>query len=173
MPTAHKRNPVIETIVSDDPEIRNRTAEELLDNRPSEDLFRFAADLDNFRESAENLYHRVRACLFIFAIYRFYLAGREEGTGISRVPPAAGRDLEAGRWREAAEKLRPRLSRRSSAAVLTALAEAYYHLAFEYLLDQVKDSIRSAPGNRWLFDLDSLKDYSPPPPTTPPSSTLP
>ena len=52
--------------------------------------------------------------------------------------------------------------------VLTALAEAYYHLAFEYLLDQVKDSIRSTPGNRWLFDLDSLKDY----PLTVPSAFL-
>ena len=48
-------NPIIETIISDDPEIRDRTAEELLSGRPAEELIRLTQqavlDLTHLRQN--------------------------------------------------------------------------------------------------------------------------
>ena len=45
-----------------------------------------------------------------------------------------------------------------SDATSSALAKAYRSLAFQTLADQVKSSVRSHPGNEWMFQLESVAD---------------
>ncbi|KAL9182544.1 hypothetical protein ACHAXT_013196 [Thalassiosira profunda] len=46
-----------------------------------------------------------------------------------------------------------------SDATSSALAKAYRELAFQTLADQVKSSVRSHPGNEWMFQLSSAKEH--------------
>ena len=64
---------IIETIVSDDQDIRNRSIEELLSGQSTKQLLVIAREIETFRECSDNLYQRVRAALFLFFLYRFYL----------------------------------------------------------------------------------------------------
>ena len=45
-----------------------------------------------------------------------------------------------------------------SNATSSALAKAYRELAFQTLADQVKSSVRSHPGNEWMFQLDNVAE---------------
>ena len=44
-----------------------------------------------------------------------------------------------------------------SAATSSALAKAYRALAFQTLADQVKESVRSHPGNDWMFEVEEVR----------------
>ena len=45
-----------------------------------------------------------------------------------------------------------------SDATSSALAKGYRELAFQTLANQVKSSVKSHPGNEWMFALDNIKD---------------
>ena len=45
-----------------------------------------------------------------------------------------------------------------SEAASSSLAKAYRSLAFQTLADQVKSSVRTHPGNEWMFKVQSVKD---------------
>lgn len=166
-------NPIIATITSDDPEIRDRTAEELLAGRPAVELIRLAVEVDRFLWRSKNLYQRVRACLFLWAIYRFFLPAA--GPACSEpLPAAAGRMLKSGNWTGALRLLRPLIKQAPPEPARSAAAEAYYRLAFDLLLDQVHDSISRTEGNRELFQLSRIDRYPlqvPPIYTTPDPQT--
>ncbi len=66
-------NPLIETIVSPDPALRNRPFRALCEQFSAPELLQACTELDQFRRGAENLYERVRASLFLYAAYRFVL----------------------------------------------------------------------------------------------------
>lgn len=155
------QNELIETIVSKDEVIRNRTLEDLLDGKSLQDLLRVASGLETFRRKTTNLYHRVRAGFFAFAVYRFYLLDHPALPAFGRLPPAAARHTLSGRWEEAIRLLLPCLRRGASAILISALAEAYYRLAFSYLLERVKLSISRSRGNEWMFKDSSLPGYQP------------
>jgi hypothetical protein len=57
-------NHFIETITSVSPEIRNRPFQALCKNLSAQELIKYLMELDNFRKSTQNLYERVRACIF-------------------------------------------------------------------------------------------------------------
>ncbi|MDP8236366.1 MAG: hypothetical protein P9M08_08280, partial [Candidatus Erginobacter occultus] len=166
-------NILIETITSDDPEIRDRTAEELLAGRTAEELIRLAGEVDRFLWRSKNLYERVRAALFLFAIYRFFLPAAGPGRS-EPLPAAAGRMLRGRNWTGALRQLRPLLGDDPPEPARSAAAEAYYRLAFSLLLDQVHDSIARTAGNEELFQLSRLDRYPlqvPPIYTTPDPAT--
>ncbi len=152
-------NPIIETITSQDASLRNRTAEELLDGKPFSWLLDRAKELERFLKDCSNLYQRVRACLFLFALYRFYLPAARKTSGRGFIPHSAARQMLSRNWAAAIRLLRPALKLGAADIVLSALAEAYYRLAFSYLLDQIHDSISRAPGNEWLYRLTSIDNY--------------
>ena len=53
---------------------------------------------------------------------------------------------------------RPRSTLLPSDATSSALAKAYRSLAFQTLADQVKSSVRSHPGNEWMFQLKDVTE---------------
>jgi hypothetical protein len=66
-------NLLIETIISNEDAVRNRSIDSLLKRNNINDLFRLSGELERFRRSSGNLYHKVRASLFLSVIYRFHL----------------------------------------------------------------------------------------------------
>ena len=65
--------PLVDLITSADPLIRHRPLEREVEGQSRAALELEAAALDAFRRSAPNLYERVRACFFLYALYRFHL----------------------------------------------------------------------------------------------------
>jgi galactokinase/mevalonate kinase-like predicted kinase len=154
-----KVNRIIETITSKKPEIRNRSVEELLEGESFQSLLNLARELEVFLEACENLYQRVRCCLFLFAIYRFYIPASRTDASSGLMPPAAARQMLIGNWEAAIRLMRPLIRKSAPDIVLSASAAAYYRLAFSYLMDQVHESISRAPGNEWIYQLASLDEY--------------
>ena len=64
-------NRLIQIITSDDDNIRDQSLDSVCDGASLDELLKHAAQLDQFRRTEENLYHRVRALFFLAAIYRY------------------------------------------------------------------------------------------------------
>ena len=118
--------------------------------------------LDAFRRRADNLYERVRALFFLYAIHRFHLPTKlpaepssphSPGHGASGLIPFAGYEqLLHRRFEEAIDTFLSAQSQRGpSDGLCSALANAYHRLAFQTLADQVRRSVRSVRGNQWMF----------------------
>ncbi|MFQ5900120.1 MAG: UTP--glucose-1-phosphate uridylyltransferase [Thermodesulfobacteriota bacterium] len=152
-------NDLIETISSKESTIRNRSISSLLKNKTKDDLLRLAEELEGFRKTSGNLYHKVRASLFLFVIYRFYLQTDVDVDQHGRIPfegvkAAFDRDFE-----KAIHIYLSDIAKDQNSALFSAVAESYYRLSFNYLLDQVKLSISLCKGNFHLFNISSLNDY--------------
>ncbi len=146
------RNIFIETILSSDPQKRNRSIEELCQNLTDKELLNFSRELDDFRRSSENLYERVRALLFLYAIHRFYLP-EKAGCDVAGLIPYDGYvHLLNRRFEEAIDLFRSFLRNNGfTDSISSALAASYYRLGFQTLANQVKKSVRSVRGNQWMF----------------------
>jgi len=151
---------LVETITSGDPAIRNRPLKQLLDPLSVEEILVECEALERLRQTTNNLYENVRACLFLFAAYRFHL---QEASGVSRVgliPYEGYVDLLERRFEQAIARFGRSLRREGvNGTVCSALAEAYHHLAFQTLADQVRRSVRSSRGNQWMFRVGHLADH--------------
>jgi galactokinase/mevalonate kinase-like predicted kinase len=146
------RNKFIETILSSNPQTRNRSIEELCQDLTDEELLKSSMELDEFRRSSENLYERVRALLFLYAIHRFYLP-EKAGCDIAGLIPYDGYvRLLNRRFEEAIDLFRSFLMNNGfTDSISSALAASYYRLGFQTLANQVKKSVRSVRGNQWMF----------------------
>jgi galactokinase/mevalonate kinase-like predicted kinase len=153
-------NELIETIVSEDKSLRNRSINYLLQNKNKDELLKFAEELEALRISSSNLYHKVRASLFLYAIYRFYLQEDIEIKSCGRIPLEG---VKAARHKNFEESIAIHLKEiengNLNGAVCSAIAHSYYQLAFKYLFDQVKLSISQCKENSSLFDAQNLDDY--------------
>lgn len=151
---------LIATITSADDAVRHRTEDTLLAGKQKEELLRMAEGLEFFRKQSSNLYHRVRACLFIHAIYRYYLIDRRDVRKEGYIPYPGVRAMLNREYDEAIERFRAAMMAQGcNEALLSALAEAYYALAFKYLVDQVRQSVRTSRGNEWMFNARTVKRY--------------
>src|SRR6476619_3239149 len=64
---------LVEIITAQDPAQRNRSLDAICREMDLAALQAECAALDQFRRSSDNLYERVRALFFLYAIYRFHL----------------------------------------------------------------------------------------------------
>ena len=74
---------LIEIITAQDPDVRNRSLDAYCRSASLDELLAECAALDRFRRQSDNLYERVRALFFLYAIYRFHIplkAGLAPGT---------------------------------------------------------------------------------------------
>ncbi|MBI4687015.1 MAG: UTP--glucose-1-phosphate uridylyltransferase [Nitrospirae bacterium] len=152
-------NELIETILSNDDYIRNRSIESLLKGKNKDELLKTAGELEAFRVSTDNLYHKVRASLFLFVIYRFYLQEHREIKSTGTIP---FNGIKAAFNRGFEESIGIYLGRADdnlNSALCSALAGSYYQLSFKYLLDQVRLSISQSRENLYLFNTHTLEDY--------------
>lgn len=131
-----------------------------------DELWQQCAALEAFRARSENLYQRVRALFFLYAIHRFHLpqklgaASHTGGYGSRSLISFRGYEhLLQRRFEEAIEQfLEVQQKEGPSDAISSALAAAYYRLAFQTLADQVRRSVRCVRGNQWMFRMGHPAD---------------
>ena len=68
---------LIDIIVSSDAGVRDRALESAVTGMDTRRLLRECEALDRFRRTSTNLYERVRALFFLYAIHRFHLPLKE------------------------------------------------------------------------------------------------
>jgi hypothetical protein len=141
-----------EIITATSAEVRNRSLDDFCRSASLAQLQEQCAALDAFRRTSPNLYERVRACFFLYAIYRFHLPDKPGLPARGLVPFEGYGHLLQRRFEEAIESfMRAQAQHGPSDGVCSALAEAYHRLAFQTLADQVRRSVRSVRGNQWMF----------------------
>ena len=117
-------------------------------------------DLETYRRTTGNFYHRVRAIFFLYAIHRFYLPAYLRNQAPGRIPFEGFDHCLARRYEEAiASFRRVRQTDGISDALSSALALAYHSLAFKTLAAQVQKSVRAVRGNRWMFRMGHSLDH--------------
>ena len=149
-------------ITATDAKIRNRSLDDFCRTATTEQLLDESAELERLRHSSENLYERVRALFFLYAIHRFHLPARNGAiaNGNALIPFHGYEQLLSRRYEEAIGIfLGAQKRERPSDGISSALAAAYRGLAFQTLADQVRRSVRSVRGNQWMFRAGHPADY--------------
>jgi hypothetical protein len=145
-------NPLIATITSTDPAVRDRALGDLIGGMSTPDVLAACDELETFRRSSGNLYERVRASMFLHAIYRYRLQETPDLPQTGLIPYAGFTDLLARRFEQAiAAFLAAVASGGPNSALASALAQAYEQVTYQTLADQVRRSVRGCAGNRWMF----------------------
>ncbi|MFT5196107.1 MAG: hypothetical protein ACI85U_003132, partial [Candidatus Promineifilaceae bacterium] len=161
---------LIQIITSADPAVRNQSLDAFCRTADLDTLLTEATALDDFRRHSDNLYERVRALFFLYAIHRFHLPAKLKATPITlplhltkgekgerqdrngKIPFDGVTHLRKRRFEEAIDTfLHVQTANGPSDAISSALAESYHNLGFQTLADQVRRSVRSARGNQWMF----------------------
>ncbi|MFO0890479.1 MAG: UTP--glucose-1-phosphate uridylyltransferase [Isosphaeraceae bacterium] len=151
---------LIETITGDEPGIRDRSVRDLVRGASLAEKLRACQELENFRQECTNLYQRVRASLFLQAIYRYEIQEDPSLRSTGLIPFDGFLDLMERRYEQAIGAFRKTAGEDSPNGTITsALAQAYDHLAFQTLADQVRRSVRSCQGNRWMFRVGGVDEH--------------
>ncbi len=154
-------SPLVEVITSGDPEIRDRPLDSVCAGLPLPALLAECQALDRFRRSSDNLYQRVRALFFLYAIHRYHIPPHDPAGTASQIPFAGYSNLLKRRFEEAIDLfLAAQTANGPGAAISSALAAAYRGLGFQTLADQVRRSVRSVRGNQWMFRAGHPADYA-------------
>ncbi|HTA30465.1 MAG TPA: hypothetical protein VK731_08260, partial [Candidatus Cybelea sp.] len=124
-----------------------------------EQLLAECDDLELFRRQSESLYERVRALFFLYAIHRFHLPLQPALGRRGWIPFTGWSHLLQRRFEEAVTNfLDAQRKDGPNDAISSALAAAYYRLGIQTLADQVRRSVRSVPGNQWMFRMGHPAD---------------
>ncbi len=154
-------NQLIAAIASTKPEIRDQSIDSLCAGASLEELLANCSALDRFRRSNDNLYERVRALFFLYAIHRFYIPRRTAAGARALIPFSAYTNLLRRRFQESIDTLLiAQAAHGPSASLSSGLAAAYRALGFQTLADQVRRSVRSVRGNQWMFRTGHPVDYA-------------
>jgi hypothetical protein len=150
---------LIDLIVSPDESVRNQSLDGACAGLSLEELVAEADALDRFRRESANLYHRVRALLFLHSIHRFHLPRLLEGERPGTIPFKGYENLLERRFEEAIDIFQhDQRERGAGDGISSALAAAYQKLAFQTLADQVRRSVRGVAGNQWMFRMGHPDD---------------
>ena len=150
---------LVEVIISSDPAIRDTSVDAYARTAALSDIMAECAALDRFRRSSTNLYERVRALFFLYALHRFHLPNKPGIRANGFVPFDGYTYLLQRRFEEAIDIfLRAQETQGPNESVSSALAEAYHRLGFQTLADQVRRSVRSVRGNQWMFRIGHPAD---------------
>ena len=150
---------LLSIITSDEPAVRDLPLEGVCQAASPQQLLVECAELDQFRRNSENLYHRVRALFFLYAIYRFHLPPKLDAATQSFVPFDGYQHLLQRRFDEAIETFLAVLNRGGpNDGICSALSQGYKDLAFQTLANQVRRSVRSVRGNQWMFRMGHPSD---------------
>jgi UDP-N-acetylglucosamine pyrophosphorylase len=153
-------NVFIETITAIEPEKRNRSFFDISSKLSSKELLTALRELDAFRKTTPSLYDKVRAILFLFAGFRFFLMEHKDTPSTGKISYAGFEDLLSRRFEHAITTFLNELDKNGpSASLFSALAESYHHLSFQILADQVRKSVRSSKGNQWMFRVGHSEEH--------------
>lgn len=153
------RGKLVQIITSTDAAARNLSLDAVCEELDLAQILVECNELEKFRRESPNLYERVRAAFFLYAIHRFHVP-RKPGTAAKGTIPFKGyEDLLQRRYPEAISAFLALQSREGpNDSISSALAVAYYGLAFQTLADQVRRSVRSVRGNQWMFRMGHPSD---------------
>lgn len=153
-------NVFIETITAAEPAKRNRSFYEISQKLSTKELLAALRELDQFRKTTPSLYDKVRAILFLYAGFRFFLQESKDIPAVGRISYAGFEDLLARRFEHAISTFLGELDARGpSATLFSALADSYHHLSFQILADQVRKSVRASKGNQWMFRVGHQEEH--------------
>ena len=152
---------LVGVITSSDPAVRNRSLESFCRKATLAELLAECEALDRFRRSSENLYERVRALFFLYAIHRFHVGQvSRPAHSLPNIPFSGYTCLLKRRFHEAIDLfLAAQAAQGPNPSVSSALAAGYRALGFQTLADQVRRSVRSVRGNQWMFRTGHPADY--------------
>jgi len=137
-----------------DPALRDLAIDSWCEGKSTAALLQAATELDAYRKTETNLYHRVRALFFLSALHRYHLPARADFPRSGRIPHEGFTHLLERRFEEAIGNFqRTAAAAGPSETLSSALAAAYHALAFQTLADQVRRTVRSTRGNAWMFRL--------------------
>ena len=150
---------LVEIVTTNDPDLRHTAVENACAGLTLEQLLAEASGLDALRRHSPNLYERVRALTLLSHLYRYEIP--------KRLPNASGlvsyegyQHLLERRFEEAVETfLKEQAEAGVQDASSSALAAAYYQLGLQTLADQVRRSVRTVPGNQWMFRMGHPLDH--------------
>ena len=147
-------------ITSDDPAVRDRSLDAFCREASLSRLMSECEELDSFRRRSDNLYQRVRALFFLYAIHRFHVPAKlDDHAAISHIPFEGYTQLLSRRFEEAIDTfLHSQRRAGPTDAISSALAAAYHDLGFQTLANQVRRSVRSVRGNQWMFRIGHPAD---------------
>jgi hypothetical protein len=151
---------LVQIITSPDPAVRNQSLDAFCRAAPLSELRAECDELEVFRQHSENLYERVRALFFLYAIHRFHLPTKPGIHTRSLIQFSGYSHLLQRRFEEAISVfLKTQTAEGPSDAISSALAVAYCRLAIQTLADQVRRSVRSVRGNQWMFRMGHPADH--------------
>jgi hypothetical protein len=151
---------LVQLITSPDPAVRNQSLDAVCRAASVTELLAECAELEEFRHRSENLYERVRALLFLYAIHRFHLPLKPGVHARTLISFSGYTHLLQRRFEEAvATFLKAQAADGPSDPISSALAVAYQRLALQTLADQVRRSVRSVRGNQWMFRMGHPADH--------------
>ncbi len=151
---------LIRIVLAQDETVRNSSMDAFCRAADGNALLEEAQALDLFRRTHKNLYERVRAQFFLYAIYRFHLPAKSGVKSIGLVPFSATTNILKRRFEEAIEiLLQAQLSAGPNGPVCSGLAAAYHGLGFQTLAGQVRRSVKSVRGNEWMSRIGHPADY--------------
>ncbi len=151
---------LIQIISSPDAAVRNQSLDAFCREASLDVLMAEANELETFRRRSENLYERVRALFFLYALHRFHLPLKPGVQSRSLISFHGYEHLLQRRFEEAiATFLKAQAAEGPADATSSALAVAYYRLAIQTLADQVRRSVRSVRGNQWMFRMGHPADH--------------
>jgi len=149
-----------EIILATDPQIRDRSLDAFCREASLPALLAECEALDGLRRESDNLYQRVRALFFLYAIHRFHLPLKPGIESVGRIPFQGYEDLLNRRFEEAIRIFQAAQAEAGpNEPISSALAAAYRGLGFQTLADQVRRSVRSVRGNQWMFRTGHPADY--------------
>ncbi|MEM1119233.1 MAG: hypothetical protein AAGJ18_02215 [Bacteroidota bacterium] len=146
------KNIFVHIITSPDPAVRNQSFLKLCQGMSLIALKKELEVLEQFRAQTDNLYEKVRAILFLYTAYRFVMPTLKGVKSVGKTP-YYGYQLLLNRQFEEAIGVFLATEKKDglNANIASALAEAYHQRAFQILAEQVRKSVRSTPGNQWMF----------------------
>jgi hypothetical protein len=157
---AGKASSLVGIITASDPDIRNSSLDAFCRSSSLDQLLQECGRLESFRKGCDNLYERVRALFFLYAIHRFHLPGKLHRSRGTLVPFDGFSHLLTRRFEEAIQTfLEAQAAGGPSEGLSSALAAAYHDLGFQTLADQVRRSVRSVRGNQWMFRIGHPADH--------------
>jgi hypothetical protein len=150
---------LVSIITSKDGTERDQSLDAFCRSASLDTLLQECEALHDFRRSSTNLYHRVRALFFLYAIHRFHMPLKKGLPHFGYIPHRAFDHLLKRRFEEAIEGFsQAQREQGPSDSLSSAIAEACRQMALQTLADQVRQSVRSVKGNQWMFRIGHPAD---------------
>lgn len=151
---------LVEIITSTEASQRDKALAAAAKDASLDELVQEAQALDAFRREEKNLYQRVRALFFLYALHRFHLPPKLDPQAVGKIPFRGYEHLLKRRFSEAIDAFLAAMEEQGPGdALSSALASSYHQLAFQTLANQVRKSVRTVRGNRWMFRTGHPSDH--------------